>query len=171
MSVLLPVVLFAIVGIYWFMTQILPERRQSALLRPGFGHGLLTDLNDRRHEAGLPLLEMDEDLMQVAEGKAVHQIMTGESDNGWEYPEHYRALFGRGLLMEIVLSGPAEVIGRRLGRQRDVFDGEWVSCGIGVAGGQSRQVVLAMVVCRDAWEPAVEVAQNRGWVARVGLRI
>ena len=171
MSVLLPFGVLAIVGIYWLMTQILPDRQQHSLLRPGFGHGMLTELNDWRHQRGVPLLEMDEDLMAVAERKAVHQFMTGATDEGWEYPEYFQRMFGRSLLMELVLEGPAASMAEKLSYQQDVFDGEWIGCGVGVAGGASGRVVLVMVLCRDAWEPATEVAEPSNWLARVGLRI
>ncbi|GAC1322019.1 MAG: hypothetical protein NVS2B16_02260 [Chloroflexota bacterium] len=171
MSLLLPFGLLAIVAIYWFTTQILPERKQNALLRPGLGLGLLTDLNDRRHQRGLPLLELDDELMEIAERKAVHQIMTGHSDEGWQYPEHFSAMFGQSLLMEILLTGHATTMADRLIQQRDVFDGEWISCGIGVAGGQTGQVALAMVLCREAWEPAVEAPHAPSWLERYGLRV
>lgn len=171
MSFLLPFGLVTIVAIYWFTTQILPERKQSSLLRPGFGHGLLTDLNDQRRERGLPMMEMDAELMEVAERKAVHQVMTGRNDDGWQYPESFSGMFGQSLLMEILLTGSAPSMAERLTRQRDVFDGEWVSCGIGVAGGQSGQVALAMILCREAWEPAVEIAPQQSWLDRHGLRV
>lgn len=169
MSFALPFLLLTMVAVYWFVTQILPDRKQSSLLRIALGDGLLEQINTQRHELGLALLELDEDLLHVAERKAVHQVMTGESQAGWEYPEYFASMFGRSLLVEVLLMGPAATMGERLARQRDLFDGEWISCGIGVAGGQSGQVAVAMVLCREAWEPALEVAQHRSLKERVAL--
>lgn len=162
MSVVLLLLLVVVVSVYWFMTQVRPEHRKSALVRSGLSEGLLAHLNEQRHARGLPILELDDDLAIVAENKAVHQVMTGQSDDGWEYPEEYRGMFGRSLLMEALLAGPAETMADRLARQRDAFDGEWVRCGIGCAGGRSGQVVVAVILCREAWEPVPEVAQARG---------
>jgi hypothetical protein len=161
MSVTLLFLLLFAVLVYWLMTQILPERRKNSLLRPGLGEGLVESLNERRHELGLPLLEMDEDLMVVAENKAVHQIMTGRADEGWEYPEGYDALFGQSLIMEALFSGPVATMVDRMARSRDVLDGEWIRCGIGVAGGQSGQMVVALILCREAWEPQPDPAHHR----------
>src|SRR5579859_2102852 len=133
MSVTVLFVLLFAVLIYWLYTQILPERQKSSLLRPSLGEGLVTHLNERRRERGLPVLEMDEDLCMVAANKAVHQIMTGHDDQGWDYPEEYADLFGRSLLMEALFTGPMTTMVERMSRQRDMFDGEWVGCGIGVA--------------------------------------
>lgn len=166
MSVALLLVLIVIVSVYWFITQIRPEQQKSTLIRQGLSEGLLTHLNEQRHARGLPVLELDEDLADVAENKAVHQIMTGRSDEGWEYPDEYRGMFGRSLLMEALLAGPSETISDRLLRQRDAFDGEWVRCGIGCAGGQSGQVIVALILCREAWEPVPEVVKARGWAER-----
>lgn len=157
------------VAAYWFKTQILPERRRDSLLRPSLADGLAENLNERLHQRGLPILEMDEDLMQVAEGKATHQFMTGIDEDGWEYPAAYAGMFGRSLLLEILLTGPAATMAERLARQGDLFDGEWITCGIGVAGGQSGQVVVALVLCREAWEPAVETMRQRSFLERLSL--
>lgn len=156
--------------IYWAMTQILPERRRDSLLRPALADGLLDTLNDKRHAMGLSLLEMDDDLMVVAENKATHQFLTGVETEGWDYPSSFNGLFGRSLLIEVLLTGPAAVMGERLARQRDIFDGEWVTCGIGVAGGQSGQVVVAIVLCREAWEMAGAVTPERSLLERLALR-
>lgn len=151
--VVLFVLLIVVVG-YWVMTQILPEREKNSLLRPTLGTAFLDEVNERRHTLGLPLLEIDDALCEVAERKAVHQIMTGVDAEGWEYPQEYDDLFGRSLLMETLLMGPVERMPERLARQRDLFDGEWITCGVGVAGGKSERVVVALVLCRQAWEPA-----------------
>jgi hypothetical protein len=143
-------------GIYWFVTQILPERRRVSLIRPGVGAGLLGALNERRHRRGLPILEIDDELAAVAENKAVHQLMTDIENQGWDYPADYQDLFGRSLLLEMLLSGPMNTMAERLARQREAFDSEWVRCGIGVAGGQSGQVVVAVILCREAWETIAE---------------
>lgn len=170
MSVVLLLLLIVVVCVYWFITQVRPEHHKSALVRNGLSEGLLADLNERRHLRGLPILELDDDLAIVAENKAVHQVMSGQSDAGWEYPEEYRGMFGRSLLMEALLTGAAETMADRLARQRDAFDGEWVRCGLGCAGGRSGQVVVALILCREAWELVPEVAQARGFAeaARVG---
>lgn len=169
MSLPILFVLLIVVAIYWFMTQILPERRQVSVLRPGIADGLFDAINHRRHEMGLPILEMEEGLMIVAENKATHQLMTGKSDEGWEYPQEYSQMFGHSLLMEALVMGPAEKMGERLERQRDIFDGEWIRCGIGVAGGKSGHVVVALVLCREAWEPVPEVAAHRSLAERLLL--
>lgn len=162
------VLLIGVAG-YWLKTQILPERRRLSLLRPSLAGGLVESLNERRHGRGLPILEMDDDLMRVAEGKATHQFLTGIDEEGWEYPATYARMFGRSLLLEILLTGPAAVMGERIAKQGDVFDGEWISCGIGVAGSQSGQVVVALVFCREAWEPAVESTRQRTFLERLAL--
>ena len=154
MSLALICVLLVAVGVYWFMTQILPERQQESLLRPWLASGLLDRVNERRHQLGLAMLEIDEDLAEVAERKAVHQAVTGADDEGWEYPPSFGQLLGRSLLMEMLLSGRAETIGERLARQRDLFDDEWLCCGIGVAHAESGEVHVAIVLCREAWQPA-----------------
>jgi len=151
------VLLFA-AATYWLITQILPERRLTRLIRPGLGDGLLEALNERRHDAGLPLLEIDPELATVAERKAAHQILTGHDEEGWEYPSEYKPMFGRSLLLEALIAGPAEMMSERLSKQSEIFDEEWVRCGIGVAGGASSQIVVALILCREAWEPAAEGA-------------
>lgn len=167
MSVALLMLLIVVISVYWFVTQVRPEQQKSTLIRHGLGEGLLADLNERRHQRGLPILELDEDLAVVAEDKAVHQVMTGRSDEGWEYPDEYRGMFGRSLLMEALLAGPADTMGDRIARQPDVFDGEWIRCGIGCAGGQSGQVVVALILCREAWEPVPDVARARSLIDRL----
>ncbi len=156
--------LFVIVSLYWFITQVRPERKKSNLVRRGLGEGLLANLNERRHRHGLPLLELDDDLCAVAENKAVHQVMTGRSEEGWEYPDQYRKMFGRSLLLETLLTGTSDALPDKLARQRDLLDGEWVRCGVGCAGGGSSQAVVAVILCREPWEPAAEVAHSRAWV-------
>jgi hypothetical protein len=155
---LLFLLLFAI-GVYWFVTQIMPERRRVSLVRSGLGDGLLAALNERRHQRGMALLELDDELCAVAENKAVHQIMTGLDDEGWEYPADFADLFGRSLFMELLLCGQFAAMAERLVRQRDAYDSEWVRCGIGVAGGKSGQVAVAVILSREAWEPAVETTR------------
>lgn len=170
MSLVLLFLALVALSTYWVMTQILPERRRDALLRPGLADGLLDTLNDKRHALGLPLLELDEDLMAVAENKATHQFLTGIETEGWDYPSSFNGMFGRSLLIEVLLTGPAAAMGERLARQRDVFDGEWVTCGIGVAGGQSGQVVVALVLCREAWETAGAINPRPSLLERLALR-
>jgi hypothetical protein len=97
----------------------------------------------------------------VAENKAVHQVMTGIDDEGWDYPASYADLLGRSLFMEMLFSGPFDAMAERLIRQRDAYDREWVRCGIGVAGGKSGQVAVAVILSREAWEPAVEATRTR----------
>jgi hypothetical protein len=169
MSFILLFALILAVSVYWCVTQVMPERRKESLLRPGLAEGLVASLNERRHRLGLPLLEMDEDLMEVAENKASHQLITGRSDEGWDYPSEYRNMFGRSLLMETLLTGPSSSMAERLGKQKDVLDGEWVRCGIGVAGGTSTNVVVAMILCREPWEPVPEVARHRSLLERLVL--
>ena len=168
----LPVVfvLLLAIAVYWVVTQIMPERRKEALKRPGVADGLLMVLNERRHADGLPLLEMDEDLLQVAERKAVHELLTGRSDEGWDYPPTFARMFGKSLIIEILLMGPAERMADRLGKQPDLMDGEWISCGIGVAGApSSEQLIVAMVLCRQAWEPAIAAEGKRSLAERLML--
>jgi hypothetical protein len=167
MSFILLFGLLLAVSAYWCFTQIMPERRKSSLLRPGLAEGLVTRLNEKRHSMGLPLLELDEDLMDVAENKASHQLITGRSEEGWEYPDEYADLFGRSLLMETLLSGPSSIMADRLLKQRDVLDGEWIRCGIGVAGGTSSNVVVAMVLCREPWDLAPQANHHRSLLARL----
>ena len=170
MSLMLLFLALVVLSTYWIMTQIVPERRRDALLRPGLADGLLDAVNDKRHALGLPLLEMDEELMAVAENKATHQFLTGIETEGWNYPSSFNGLFGRSLLIEVLLTGSAATMGERLARQRDIFDGEWITCGIGVAGGQSGQVVVALVLCREAWEVAGAVSRQPSLLERLALR-
>jgi hypothetical protein len=78
-------------------------------------------------------------------------------------------MFGKSLLMEVLLEGHATAMPERLARQRDLFDGEWIRCGIGVAGGQSGTVAVALVLCREAWEPLPATAANRSIAERFVL--
>jgi hypothetical protein len=158
MSFPLLFLLLLAVAVYWTWTQILPERRRASLLRPGLADGLFNGLNDQRHSKGLPILEIDDDLMMVAENKATHQVLTGNDAEGWEYPASYAGMLGRSLLIEVLVVGPATVIGDRLARQAELLDGEWIRCGIGVAEAQRNRIAVAIVLCREAWEPAVEAA-------------
>lgn len=169
MSLPILFVLLIAIAIYWVMTQILPERKRVSLLRPGLADGLLDNLNEQRHAQGLMILEMDGDLMEVAENKATHQFMTGVSEEGWEYPSAYAGMFGQSLLIEVLLTGPAATMGEQIARQRDMFDEEWISCGIGVAGGQSGHVVVAMVLCREAWEMSTAGTGQRSFIERLAL--
>lgn len=166
MSIILIFLLCFAVLVYWLMTQILPERQKVSLLRPNLGEGMLDSINELRHKRGLPLLEMDEGLMWVAENNAIHQFMTGQDNEGWDYPNEYTPLFGRSLLMEALFTGPTTEIIERLARQKDIFDGEWIGCGIGVAGGKSGRVVVALILCREAWEPATETSRARSLFSR-----
>lgn len=159
MSLVVLFLLLIVVLAYWFLTQIMPEREKDSLLRPTLSEAFLESVNNLRHRRGLPILEMDDVLCGVAESKAVHEIMTGRSDEGWDYPEEYDDLLGRSLLMESLVIGEVTTIPERLARYRDLFDGEWITCGIGVAGGKSDHVVVALILCREAWEPAMEVAR------------
>ena len=79
---------------------------------------------------------------------------------------HYAAMFGQSLLMEALFMGPVDSMVQRIGQQKDVFDGEWVRCGIGVAGGQTGKVAVALILCREPWEPAPEVANHRALAER-----
>jgi hypothetical protein len=167
MSLAILFVLLFVIAIYWFMTQVLPERQRLSLLRPALADGLLERINEKRHEQGLPMLEMEEGLMVVAENKAAHQILTGKDDEGWDYPSEYADMFGQSLLMEAMVAGPPAVMAERLLRQRDVFDGEWIRCGIGVAGGGTNQVVVALILCRESWEPMAEMTKSRGLLERL----
>lgn len=164
MSITLLFLLLFAVLVYWLMTQILPERRKVSMLRPGLADGLLATLNERRHRAGLPLLEMDEELTLVAENKAIHQVEIGCEDEGWEYPEVYAGMFGKSLLMEALFTGPLPTMVDRMERQRDLLEGEWIRCGIGVTECKRGEVVVALILCREAWEPAAEGAHRR-WLA------
>jgi hypothetical protein len=169
MSFFLLFALLIAVAAYWTITQILPARRQVSLIRQGLADGYLDHLNARRHEKGMAILEMDEDLVAVAERKAAHQLMTGRSAEGWDYPRAYSGMFGKSLLMEMLVEGPSATMVERLARLRDLFDAEWVRCGIGVAGGQSGEVVMAVVLCRDAWEPMPAVAAGRSLAEQMAL--
>lgn len=169
MSFALLFVLLIIIAAYWTKTQIIPERRRLSLLRPNLADGLLDHLNERRHRQGLPLLELDEDLLHVAESKATHQFQTGIDDEGWEYPSAYARILGRSLLIEMLLTGPAPLMAERIEKQQELFDGEWITCGIGVAGGQSGQVVVAMVLCREAWDSVAESPRQRSFLSRLAL--
>jgi len=138
------VLLFA-VAVYWFMTQVMPEQRKYSLLRPALADGFLERLNEQREAQGLPALEVDDDLMAVAENKATHQLLTGDDELGWNYPHSFEGMFGRSLLMETLLMGPATHITKRLANESDLFDREWLRCGPGVAGAQSPgQAVVAL---------------------------
>jgi len=161
LTVIVLFVLLFLILVYWLMTQILPERHRESVVRPALAEGLLMHLNERRHERGLPLLEPDDDLFLVAENKAVHQVETGISDEGWEYPAEYAVMFGKSLLMEALFNGPMDSMVERMERQRDIFDGEWIRCGLGVANKGSGEVVVALILCREAWEPAQDVVENR----------
>lgn len=159
MSLPILFVMLVAMAIYWYVTQIQPEQRKKRLLRPRLAEGLLETLNEKRHGQGLPILEMDDDLMLVAERKAAHQLLTGRSEEGWEYPSAYAGMFGQSLLLEALFTANREQMAERLVRQRDVLDGEWISCGIGVAGVSSDQIVVALVLCREPWEVAAEPAR------------
>jgi len=50
MSFALPFLLLTMVAVYWFVTQILPDRKQSSLLRIALGDGLLEQINTQRHD-------------------------------------------------------------------------------------------------------------------------
>ena len=71
--------------------------------------------------------------------------------------------------MEALLQGSAYKMNEKLAKQKDLFDGEWIRVGIGVAGGQSGQVVVAMVLCREAWEMMPAAAAPRNLVERLVL--
>lgn len=162
-------VLLAALAIYWFMTQILPERRRASLLRPSLRDGLLMTLNEHRQTRRLPLLELDDELARVAENKAVHQVLTGESEEGWDYSPDYEAMLGQSLLMEALFVGPAASLADRLIRQRDILDPEWVCCGMGAAMGHDGQTVVALILCREAWEPVAEAPRQRSLLERLML--
>jgi hypothetical protein len=169
MSLPLLIGLFAAISIYWVTTQILPERKRASLLRPSLADAVLTRLNEYRQGEHLPMLEMDEDLLFVAEGKATHQLMTGRSEEGWDYPPEYAPLLGRSLLMEALFRGTLEGVVTRMTRQRDVLDPEWVRCGIGVASSARGEVVVALILCRESWEPTGAMARDRSLVERLVL--
>jgi hypothetical protein len=159
----LPVLFLLFFGIliYWIMTQILPERKKGSLLRRGLSEGLLGSLNGRRHQHGLPLLELDVELTMIAEEKAVHQVMTGRDDEGWDYPADYAYMFGQSLLLEALFTGRIGSLAERIAGQRDMLDDEWIRCGIGVAGSEPGTVVVAIILCREAWEPLPELAHHQ----------
>ncbi|MGH2448629.1 MAG: CAP domain-containing protein [Chloroflexota bacterium] len=161
MSLFLMLVLVVLLAAYWLIYQILPDHRRNSLIRPSLASGLLEAVNERRRESGMAMLEIDDQLSAVAENKAAHQVLTGLDDQGWDYPEEYAEMFGRSLLMEALIAGPAVKMGDRLGHQRELFDDAWVRCGIGVAGGASQQIVVALVLCRDAWDPVPDESAQR----------
>jgi hypothetical protein len=164
---LLFILLFGIV-LYWAVTQVLPERRKASLLRPALADGILTALNDARVRAELPLLEWDDGLAAVAENKATHQLLTGRDEEGWDYPPSYGDLLGQSLLMEALFVGPLQHVIERVVRQRDIQGPDWVACGIGVASVESSdQVVVALIFCREAWEPSAETSRG---ALREGLK-
>lgn len=153
---LLFVLLFGVV-LYWAVTQVMPERKRASMLRPGLADGVLSALNDLRVRRDLPMLDWDDELAAVAENKATHQLLTGRDEEGWDYPPGYQDLLGKSLLMEALFTGPLQKIIDQLPRQRDLAGADWVSCGIGVAGGQyDDKVVVALIVCREAWEPVTQ---------------
>ena len=153
---LLFVLLFGIV-LYWAVTQVLPERKKASLLRPALADGVLSALNEQRIQKGHLMLEWDDELAAVAENKATHQLLTGRDEEGWDYPPAYSDMLGRSLLLEALFTGPLQKVIDQIGRQRDLSGADWVSCGIGVAGGQyDDRFVVALIVCREAWEAASE---------------
>jgi hypothetical protein len=156
MSVTILFILIFAVVLYWAVTQVLPERKRTSLLRPGLADGILSVINERRLKRELPLLEWDEGLIEVAENKAAHQVMTGDESEGWEYPAEYQGMLGRSLLVEALYQGPFDIILDQVKRTRDMSDSDWVSCGIGVAGKPNGDVVVAVILCREAWEAAPE---------------
>lgn len=156
MSVTILFILIFAVVLYWAVTQVLPERKRTSLLRPGLADGILSVINERRLKRELPLLEWDEGLIEVAENKAAHQVMTGDESEGWEYPAEYQGMLGRSLLVEALYQGPFDIVLDQVKRTRDVCDADWVTCGIGVAGKPNGDVVAAVILCREAWEAAPE---------------
>lgn len=157
MSLSLLFVLFFGLVLYWAVTQVLPERRKASLLRPALADGILSALNEARAKAELPDLEWDDGLAAVAENKATHQLLTGRDDEGWDYPPSYSDLLGQSLLMEALFMGPLQGVIERMTRQRDIRDPDWGAVGIGVASVESsEQVVVALIFCREAWEPVAE---------------
>jgi hypothetical protein len=158
MSVTILFILIFAVVLYWAVTQVLPERKRTALLRPGLADGILSVINERRLKRELPLLDWDEGLIEVAENKAAHQVMTGNEAEGWEYPAEYQGMLGHSLLVEALYQGPFDTVLEQVRRTRDVSDADWVTCGIGVAGKSNGDVVAAVILCREAWEPATESA-------------
>jgi hypothetical protein len=161
---LLFILLFAIV-LYWAVTQVLPERKRNSMLRPGLSDAVLGAINAKRQEQDLPLLEWDDELAAVAENKATHQLLTGRDEEGWDYPPSFADLLGRSLLMEALFKGPLDQVVEGIARQRELRDPDWVCCGVGVAGTQSlpghtADVVVTLILCREAWEPAPEAARS-----------
>jgi hypothetical protein len=156
MSVTILFILIFAVVLYWAVTQVLPERKRTSLLRPGLADGILSVINERRLKRELPLLDWDEGLIEVAENKAAHQVMTGDENEGWEYPAEYQGMLGRSLLVEALYQGPFDIVLDQVRRTRDMCDADWVTCGIGVAGKPNGDVVAAVILCREAWEAAPE---------------
>jgi hypothetical protein len=152
---LLFILIFAVV-LYWAVTQVLPERKRTSLLRPGLADGILSVVNEKRLKRDLHLLDWDEGLIEVAENKAAHQVMTENEAEGWDYPPEYEGMLGRSLLVEALYQGPFDIVLDQVKRTRDMCDADWLSCGIGVAGKPNGDVVVAVILCREAWEVATE---------------
>lgn len=161
---LLFILLFAIV-LYWAVTQVLPERKRNSMLRPALSDAVLGAINARREEWDLPQLEWDDELAAVAENKATHQLLTGRDEEGWDYPPSFADLMGQNLFMEALFKGSLDTVINRIARQRELRDGEWIACGIGVAGtqtlpGGTTEVVVALILCREQWEAAPEATRS-----------
>ena len=152
---LLFILIFAVV-LYWAVTQVLPERKRTSLLRPGLADGILSVVNERRVRRGTAMLQWDDGLAEVAENKATHQVMTGKDGEGWEYPSEYEGLLGRSLLIEALYQGPFDIVLDQVKKTRDMAESDWVSCGIGVAGKPNGDVAVALILCREAWEASPE---------------
>lgn len=157
-----------VISVYWFMTQIRPEQQRTSLLRPGYADGLLEKINAERHSRGLSLLELDEGLLGVAENKATHQLLTGVDDEGWDYPREYAHMMGKSLFLEALFTATPHTMGDRLARQTELFENDWICCGIGVAGGNSGKIVCAVVLCRETWDPSTATA-GRSFMERLVL--